>query len=171
MQTLQIVHHPSAACARIRALRAARRRTGLCTECGQLNATPETAVCPECLAFKRAKRDATRAAATPDASPYYLPLCAEPFERFERGEKDTEYRLAGGRFTARNFPAGRRVVLAKGYAPADHPQRALRRTVAAFSVVPLGTLPDATQSAIRIYLGKNKPLSPETLIACIRLIP
>ena len=154
---------------RIRALRAARSRKGLCTTCGQLNAGP-TAVCRECLDFKKAKHAATAKPATEHSAPYYLPMCRAPFEQFERGEKDTEYRLAGGRFVARNFPAGRRVVLAKGYAAADS-KRALHRTVAAFRVVPLGTLPDGLQFTIRHYLGTKKQLTAETLIACIQLNP
>ena len=155
---------------RIRALRAARSRKGLCTTCGQLNEGP-TAVCRECLDFKKAKHDATATPATEHSAPYYLPMCRGPFEQFERGEKDTEYRLAGGRFVARNFPAGRRVVLAKGYAAAADSKRALHRTVAAFRVVPLGTLPDGLQFTIRHYLGTKKQLTAETLIACIQLNP
>ncbi len=47
--------------------------------------------------------------------PLFIPLRTEFFNAFKSGEKDTEYRLAGGRWNTRTCPAGRAVTLSKGY--------------------------------------------------------
>lgn len=48
-------------------------------------------------------------------TPLFIPLKAEFFAAFERGEKDTEYRLRGPRWNAETCYIGRRVVLSRGY--------------------------------------------------------
>lgn len=50
--------------------------------------------------------------------PLFIPLKAEFFEAFERGEKDTEYRLSGPRWNIRTCRIGRKVVLSCGYGKA-----------------------------------------------------
>jgi hypothetical protein len=47
--------------------------------------------------------------------PLFIPLRAEYFDAFARGEKDTEYRLRGPRWNADTCAIGRRVVLSRGY--------------------------------------------------------
>lgn len=47
--------------------------------------------------------------------PLFIPLKAEFFDAFKRGEKTTEYRLRGPRWNAETCPPGRRVVLSRGY--------------------------------------------------------
>ena len=47
--------------------------------------------------------------------PLFIPLKARFFDAFERGEKDTEYRLLGPRWNHKTCVAGRAVVLSMGY--------------------------------------------------------
>ncbi|MFA6354042.1 MAG: hypothetical protein WCW93_03870 [Candidatus Paceibacterota bacterium] len=47
--------------------------------------------------------------------PIFIPLKTEYFDAFERGEKGVEYRAYGPRWNEKTCPAGRRVVLSKGY--------------------------------------------------------
>ncbi len=49
------------------------------------------------------------------ASPLFIPLKAEYFQRFARGEKREEYRLLGSRWNKRTCYPGRPVVLSCGY--------------------------------------------------------
>jgi hypothetical protein len=51
--------------------------------------------------------------------PLFIPLKAEYFEAFKRGEKDTEFRKSGGRWNPRTCPIGRDVILSKGYGKKD----------------------------------------------------
>lgn len=50
--------------------------------------------------------------------PLFIPLKAEFFDAFERGEKDTEYRLRGPRWNGQTCRIGRKVVLSRGYGKA-----------------------------------------------------
>ena len=50
--------------------------------------------------------------------PLFIPLKTEFFEAFSRGEKHSELRLYGARWNERTCPAGRPVVLSKGYGKA-----------------------------------------------------
>jgi len=47
--------------------------------------------------------------------PLFLPLRAKWFEAFERGEKDTKYRVDGPRWNEKPCPPRRAVVLSCGY--------------------------------------------------------
>lgn len=47
--------------------------------------------------------------------PLFIPLKAEYFDAFERGEKDTEYRRRGPRWNEGTCPIGRPVILSRGY--------------------------------------------------------
>lgn len=47
--------------------------------------------------------------------PLFVPLKTEHFEAFERGDKDTEFRLYGPRWNERTCHVGRKVVLSHGY--------------------------------------------------------
>lgn len=47
--------------------------------------------------------------------PLFIPLCREWYERFERGEKTTEFRAYGPRWNERACVPGRRVTLSCGY--------------------------------------------------------
>ena len=62
--------------------------------------------------------------------PLFIPLKAEFFEAFERGEKKAEYRVYGPRWNEKTCPVGRPVVLSYGYCK----KRRLRGTVASFHI-------------------------------------
>lgn len=47
--------------------------------------------------------------------PLFIPLRREYFEEFEKGQKDTEFRLYGPRWNERTCTPGRAVVLSRGY--------------------------------------------------------
>lgn len=47
--------------------------------------------------------------------PLFIPLKAEFYDAFARGEKTTEYRLEGPRWNAKTCRVGRPVTLARGY--------------------------------------------------------
>jgi len=47
--------------------------------------------------------------------PLFIPLKTEYFNAFKSGEKFIEYRAYGPRWNEKTCPAGRRVVLSKGY--------------------------------------------------------
>lgn len=51
----------------------------------------------------------------PVTFPLFLPLKGEYYDAFLAGTKDTEYRLAGGKYNARTCPIGRKVTLSRGY--------------------------------------------------------
>jgi len=50
-----------------------------------------------------------------EPKPLFIPLKTKFFEAFERGDKNTEYRLEGPRWNAKTCKIGRRVILARGY--------------------------------------------------------
>jgi hypothetical protein len=52
---------------------------------------------------------------TSTMSPLFLPLRAKFFEAFKSGEKTTEYRPYGQRWSIRTCAIGRRVTLSRGY--------------------------------------------------------
>ncbi len=60
--------------------------------------------------------------------PLFIPLKAEFFEEFERGEKDTEYRRRTQQWNGTACRIGRRVVLSRGYGKA----RRLTGTIVGF---------------------------------------
>jgi hypothetical protein len=62
--------------------------------------------------------------------PLFIPLKAEYFEAFERGEKDVEYRKIGARWNYETCKPGRPVVLSYGYGKA----RRLLGVVTSFEV-------------------------------------
>lgn len=70
--------------------------------------------------------------------PLFIPLCREWFERFERGEKTTEYRVYGPRWNERTCRIGRPVVLSMGYGKA----RRLHGKITRFCSVEFEHLPD-----------------------------
>lgn len=47
--------------------------------------------------------------------PLFIPLKSEFYEAFERGDKHSELRLYGPRWNEKTCPAGRPVILSKGY--------------------------------------------------------
>jgi len=47
--------------------------------------------------------------------PLFIPLKAEHFDAFERGEKTTEFRVHGPRWNSKTCPPGREVILSRGY--------------------------------------------------------
>lgn len=63
--------------------------------------------------------------------PLFIPLRTEWFEKFEAGEKDTEYRAYGPRWNERTCRVGREATLSHGYNG-----RRLKRRVAGFAKVP-----------------------------------
>jgi len=48
-------------------------------------------------------------------TPLFIPLKAEFYDAFARGEKNTEYRQRGPRWNAETCFIGRRVILSRGY--------------------------------------------------------
>lgn len=50
-----------------------------------------------------------------EQKPLFIPLKTKWFEQFRSGEKRSELRLYGPRWSERTCPVGRRVVLSKGY--------------------------------------------------------
>lgn len=61
--------------------------------------------------------------------PLFIPLKAQHFDAFERGEKTTEYRLYGPRWNETTCRPGRHVVLSRGYGK----QRRLLGKITAFA--------------------------------------
>lgn len=49
------------------------------------------------------------------STPLFIPLKAEYFDAFARGEKKTEYRQRGARWNAETCWMGRHVILSRGY--------------------------------------------------------
>ncbi len=79
----------------------------------------------------------------PAKKPLFIPLKAKFFDAFERGEKDTEYRLRGPRWNAETCRIGRRVVLSRGYGK----QRRLTGVIASFhyDTLPARNIPSWTE--------------------------
>lgn len=88
--------------------------------------------------------------------PLFIPLKRKFFERFESGEKDTEYRPYGPRWNERTCKMGRLVTLSLGYGK----QRRLQGWIAGFDVSA-----DATKSRdwIECYGSRH------SRAACIRI--
>lgn len=93
----------------------------------------------------------------PEPKDLFIPLKREYFEAFERGDKNTEYRLPGGRWNERTCYPGRSVVLSLGYGK----QRRLKGRVVNFEVRPLQGL--AYAAFVTCYPGKPN------LAACIQI--
>lgn len=90
--------------------------------------------------------------------PLFIPLKREFFAAFERGEKDTEYRIYGPRWNEVTCAIGREVVLSCGYGK----HRRLRGRVVGFETSFAETKTEAWK---RCY-GERDPLA---LAACIRV--
>lgn len=67
--------------------------------------------------------------------PLFIPLKREYFDAFERGEKDTEYRIWGPRWNERVCIMGRDVVLSCGYGK----HRRLEGVIREFNKATIGT--------------------------------
>ncbi len=93
--------------------------------------------------------------------PLFIPLKTEYYRAFERGDKDTEYRLYGGPWTERQCAVGRRVNIRRGYSTKDN----LYGVVREFAAIPLGDVSDGPAWAALCELYPKA--TPETLIACI----
>lgn len=76
--------------------------------------------------------------------PLFIPLKAEFFDAFERGEKTTEYRKRGPRWNDMTCSMGRRVVLSRGYGK----QRRLTGEIVGFHY---DTLPSKIPGWLAIY--------------------
>lgn len=63
-----------------------------------------------------------------EEKPLFIPLKTEFFEAFERGDKDTEFRIYGSRWNELTCRVGRQVILSHGYGK----ERRLHGVVAAF---------------------------------------
>lgn len=92
-----------------------------------------------------------------EAKPLFIPLKTEFFEAFERGEKNTEYRMYGARWNERTCFVGRRVVLSHGYGS----KRRLYGIVRDFQASRAVTL----REDWRECYGVN----PRAIAACIRI--
>ncbi len=86
----------------------------------------------------------------------FIPLKREYYEAFERSDKDTEYRLPGGRWNAHTCRVGRWATLSLGYGKA----RRMRKKIASFEIRPLNG--GAAVAFSDCYPGKPN------MAACIR---
>jgi hypothetical protein len=73
--------------------------------------------------------------------PLFIPLRTEWFEQFERGEKDTEYRLYGKRWNERTCRIGRTATLSHGYGKA----RRMTKRVVGFRKLARSEAPEAAK--------------------------
>lgn len=74
-----------------------------------------------------------------DRRPLFLPLKAEWFDAFEKGEKGEEYRAYGTRFNEVTCTVGRSVVLSYGYGK----KRRLQGKISFFRTAPMSEFPVA----------------------------
>lgn len=81
--------------------------------------------------------------------PLFIPLKGEHYDRFERGEKDTEYRQYGPRWNEQNCQPGRPVILSRGYGK----RRRLTGTVEAFNRQRVNHLPEQDRRALESIYG------------------
>lgn len=86
----------------------------------------------------------------------FIPLKREYYEAFERGDKDTEYRLPGGPWNERTCYPGRMATLSMGYGKA----RRMRKKIISFGVHALSA--EKWEAFKACYPGKPN------LAACIR---
>lgn len=84
--------------------------------------------------------------------PLFVPLKAEYFRAFERGEKTTEYRAYGPRWNEKTCIAGRDVLLSHGYSG-----KRIRAKIDHMTIIP------ASEIGSVIY-------SPDTRLAAIKLV-
>lgn len=83
--------------------------------------------------------------------PLFIPLKGEHYDRFESGDKDTEYRQYGPRWNEQNCPPGRTVILSRGYGK----QHRLTGTVEQFQRQQLNQLPPQDQEALHAIYGPS----------------
>lgn len=83
----------------------------------------------------------------------FIPLKAEYFKAFERGEKNEEYRLYGPRWNEHTCEEGREVTLAYGYS-----KRRLNGVVTYFKMLYVSELPGAKQEAFYSCYGRHEAL-------------
>lgn len=90
--------------------------------------------------------------------PLFIPLKAEFFDAFARGQKDTEYRLRGPRWNAETCRIGRKVILSRGYGKA----RRLTGEIVGFHYdhLPLRNIPGWSQCY---------PNQPGAVASCIKI--
>lgn len=81
-------------------------------------------------------------------APLFIPLKAEHFEAFERGDKDTEYRAYGKRWNETTCRVGRGVTLSFGYGK----RRRISGVIVAFAIVG----PEAQEAIRRVYPTGDK---------------
>jgi hypothetical protein len=89
------------------------------------------------------------------SKPLFIPLKAEFFEAFERGEKDTEYRVYGPRWNDRTCAIGREVVLSCGYGK----KRRLRGVVVGFEMGSLVGEPSVIEAWKKCYGDTIAPMA------------
>lgn len=82
-------------------------------------------------------------------NPLFIPLKGEFYDAFNAGTKDTEYRLAGGRWNGRTCAVGRPVILSRGYGKA----RRQAGTVRAFTERWLTDLDAEVRDSLRHIYG------------------
>ena len=87
--------------------------------------------------------------------PLFIPLKTEHFEKFERGEKHSEFRLYGVRWNEKTCYAGRLATLSKGYGP----KHRLHKVVEGFTLHNARLLDDYHRAAILDCFGTlDKPV-------------
>lgn len=92
--------------------------------------------------------------------PLFIPLKGVYFGAFLHGNKDTEYRLYGPRWSELTCPVGRAVVLSRGYGKSHR----LSGTVAQFGRVWGDELPGLLRISLRAIFGTTA-----VWVACIRI--
>ena len=96
-----------------------------------------------------------------EKKPLFIPLKAEHYIKFEKGEKDTEYRAHGPRWNEKTCYVGRLVTLSYGYGKA----RRLSGVVVGFSLVDANHHPAIRTvyhvgdefAAIKIKINQGEP--------------
>lgn len=93
--------------------------------------------------------------------PLFIPLKTEYYRAFERGDKNTEYRLHGARWNGKVCSVGRPVILSRGYGKSDR----IEGSITSFQAIPLSSI---SGGLLRMSLQACFPeASPDTSIACI----
>lgn len=72
-------------------------------------------LCDDCNDEWTEVADAVEAAACCEQKPLFIALKAEYYDKYERREKDTEYRAYGKRWNESTCEIGRKAILSKGY--------------------------------------------------------
>lgn len=103
-------------------------------------------VCNDCNDSWAEEAEAVEASEYVDKAPLFIPLKREYYEKFQRREKDTEYRAYGKRWNEFTCDIGRKAILSLGYGK----QSRMSGIIMSAKLVP------QTSDFIKIYGDKEK---------------